>query len=734
MKKRQILTTALSLATILSLTGCGGDKAVESLTIESGLEYTHLVGSDYSFDDIKVKVKWNDGSVTYVGENDLTITGFSTETAGKKKVTFSYKGKQVQVELKVTANADEVYQVNFFGTPYNLRSRTGNLEISSTSDVGFNNKDDMYVVGDDNAFEFKPVIKLLDPETQVATEFDNYTSVSTVYRKVGTEFVELNDSNTQADKKVSTYVVIDEEKSTYDFTEAAVGETFKLVVKPKFFPVGPNGEQWKQELTFEVVDGYNVHDEVQLGMMHNYDWTFNEEDPAPINTVQIMRDFLETQGLLSAGQNIPNVNGIVLHDNLVLETSDLPSEYFIIDAQTKENYGLINWLDIYCHNVLEGQKFTFYGNYYTVDASNLPLIADQSHTGSTDAYGHTQLFRIRSAPSNQTPAYSYFENVGFIGNSPNVSSEDETLEYDVEDGLRGVMLYKVQYHEATIDNVWAKDFYTVGNVESAGTTLNLNNYKSTNAYQNHLFIFGANYYDDTQRTDFATGATVNITNSVLKNAGGPAIMIQHQLEDAGRIFEDVYPVVNVDANSKIDTKLYGGEAWFSSVPFAGQSFPLINLIIGQLQAQANAEQAGTFNFMKVENGIAYVNIHTISMAAGDMSDSYTPKTDGRINLNGFEQSLEEMYTTIANIETMINSMASSDEDKIDGDKVPFITSSTGGIIMVSGMDVEEKTVSFMNLNNMMAGTPVEDTFAGFHNCEYINIYFAGMMITFRAFN
>ena len=43
---RQILTTVLSLATILSLTGCGGDKAVESLTIESGLEYTHLVDSD----------------------------------------------------------------------------------------------------------------------------------------------------------------------------------------------------------------------------------------------------------------------------------------------------------------------------------------------------------------------------------------------------------------------------------------------------------------------------------------------------------------------------------------------------------------------------------------------------------------------------------------------------------------------------------------------------------------
>ena len=199
MKKSKILTATLSLATILSVAGCGGDKTVESLTIESGLDYSYLTNSEYSFDDIKVKVKWNDGSVTYVGKNDLDISPFSTETAGKKKVTFTYKGKQVEVELKVTANADEVYQVDYFGTPSNISTRAGNLSIASSADTGYNLKDSIYVVGDDNPFEFRPVIKLLDPETQVATTYEKYTSASTLYIDTnpgeGNTFVELNNTN-----------------------------------------------------------------------------------------------------------------------------------------------------------------------------------------------------------------------------------------------------------------------------------------------------------------------------------------------------------------------------------------------------------------------------------------------------------------------------------------------------------------------------------------------------------
>ena len=239
MKKRKFMTAALSLASLISLVGCscGGDKTVESLSIESGLDYVYYQGSDYSFDDIKVKVTWNDGSVTYVGKNDLNVGTFSTETVGTHKVTFSYKGKQVQVQLKVTADADEVYQVDLFDEPTTLKDRTAKLAVDSNTSGGYASKTDTtYVVGDDNKWYFTPEIKYLDPETQTQKSFEKYTSVSTVYLKEGNDFVELKETNSDASKKVSTYVAIDEELSSYDFTDAAIGQTFKLVVKPANFP------------------------------------------------------------------------------------------------------------------------------------------------------------------------------------------------------------------------------------------------------------------------------------------------------------------------------------------------------------------------------------------------------------------------------------------------------------------------------------------------------------------
>ena len=374
MKNKKMIAAGLSLAAILSVAGCKGDKTVESITIESGLDYTYVLESDYSFEDIKVKVKWNDGSVTYVGEKDLEISPFSTETAGKKKVTFSYKGKQVEVELKVTANADEVYQVDFFGTPTNLSDRAGNLAVSSSLDTGYNIKTDVYVVGDDNDFQFRPVIKLLDPTTQVATTYDDYTSSSAIYIDTSTtsqpNFVELSDASSNEDLKLSKYVSkIDEEKSSYDFKEAAIGKTFKLVVKPKYFPIGPNGEEWKQELVFKVVNGYNVYEADELGVMNNMDDPYELENPVSINNVTVMHEFLKSRGVLKAEEAMPQVQGIVLHNNIEIKISDLPSQYFVIDDNTKENYGLKDWLDIYTHYVQPGEEFNFYGNYYTIDAS-----------------------------------------------------------------------------------------------------------------------------------------------------------------------------------------------------------------------------------------------------------------------------------------------------------------------------------------------------------------------------
>ena len=735
MKKTKIITTALSLATILTVAGCGGDKTVESLTIESGLDYMYVTKSDYSFEDIKVKVKWNDGSVTYVGQKDLEISPFSTETAGKKKVTFSYKGKKIEVELKVTNNADEVYQVDFFGTPRNLSNRTGNLAVDSASDTGYNLKDSIYVVGDDNDFQFRPVIKLLDPETQVATTYDDYTSASTLYIDTNpgaeTNFVELNDANSDVNLKLSKYVSnIDEENSSYDFTEAAIDQTFKLVVKPKYFPIAPDGSEHKQELVFKVVDGYNVDEADELGIMTNYNDPYESENPVSIDNAAVMTEFLISRGILKEGEQIPNVKGIVLHDNIQIKSSDLPSQYFVIDEETGENYGLQDWLDIYPHYVNPGEKFNFYGNYFTIDTSALPLVAPKDKTGSGDAYSHTQLFKIRSSSvdynaTDSNKSISNFENVGFIGNSPNVSADDENITYDAADGLRGLMLYRVEFHEINMNNMWMRDFYVGGKAVGSGTVLNLNNYKSTNAYQDHLFVWGENYYNRGQTADIP-GVVVNIKNSVLKNAGGPAIMAQHAVEN-NDTQDTAYPVINVDSSSRIDTKLYGREAWFVSVPFAAQSFPTIKIIVENMQNQTNEAVEDSSSFVLTDKGTKYINIHTITMNGADVSTGYNKDSglNGVVNIeNTMPQSLKDTYNNII--------IPASAFANMGHNSLAVLTSSKGGVIMVTDLNINEEKVDFRSLDkdNESLEKELEEKFAG---AEYVNLYYMGLMITLKAF-
>ena len=724
MKKGKFVAAAFSLATVLSLAGCGGDKAVDSLVIESGLDYTYYQGTTPSFDDLKVKVKWNDGSVTYIGEDDLTISPFSTQTLGNKKVTFSYKGKSVEVTLKVTADADEVYQVNLFDTPVSLKDRNGNLNIASSSDTGFNDKDNPYVIGDDNAFSFLPQIKLLNTDTQTEMIYGKYTSVSTVYLKVNNEYVELKDSNADNTLKLSTYVAIDEEESTYDFTDAAIGKAFKLVVRPKHFPIGPNGEEHKQELEFEVVDGYNVDEAYELGVMTNYEYYAKEDPTNIVGNVAIMKEHLVSKGAFASVDDIPDVNGIVLHNNLTLTTSDLPRQWFVVNNSNNEIVGLQDWLDIYAHYTAPGEEFNFYGNYFNIDLSELPLVAE------TD-FSHTQLFRIAADTLNQknaSKAKSTFVNVGFTGNSPNADS----AEYGSGDGLRGLMLYKINYHEATLENMWAKDFYIVGNAQASGTVLNLNNYKSTNAYQNHLFIFGSNEnWSEALQDDDPTlyGPRVNITNSVFKFSGGPAIMSQHKMDAGGTSSKhaNAWPIVTMDDNTVVDASTYGQEAWYTNTQ-AGTVINPIKTMIQLLQNQVN--DVNSFKFVNQKDSTNYVNFHTITMV-----DGYGPASGYVTGVNGgIKYQTTNAQNESINFEEYVTRFVEFGNAKT---LEAVFTSSNGGAVKVAGIGATQQGLPIVNAIHLVpvdGSSTLEAELEKFKNAEYINMFWFGMMMTFASYN
>ena len=83
-----------------------------------------------------------------------------------------------------------------------------------------------YVVGDDNPFKFLPDITVVD-DSDTLVPITSYTSVSKVYvyNTTTSSYDLLEGTN------LTNMVAVDELNSTYDFTESAIGNKFKLEVR-----------------------------------------------------------------------------------------------------------------------------------------------------------------------------------------------------------------------------------------------------------------------------------------------------------------------------------------------------------------------------------------------------------------------------------------------------------------------------------------------------------------------
>ena len=182
--------------TITLVAGCG-DKEIISLTIKEGtLERVYLKDSDVSdaFDDLKVIVKYNDGTQEEVGKDKLTIGAFSTAEVKTHKVEIAFGDEKFEVELTVTNNIDEAYEISGFELPasimthYNNKAEKGkNLtegseEYIAAKEAEFYDLDNEYVVGDDNKFRFFPNITVVDDDNN-PVDINSYKSVSKVYLK-----------------------------------------------------------------------------------------------------------------------------------------------------------------------------------------------------------------------------------------------------------------------------------------------------------------------------------------------------------------------------------------------------------------------------------------------------------------------------------------------------------------------------------------------------------------------
>jgi len=623
---------------------------------EQYLEQNNVVEENYS------STKW-ETVFTAITNCNSDITA-ATSIAEVDTVVATAK-----TNIEAVTTVDEDYKVIGWDIPKGLEERTINLSVNS-GEASFKDKDNIYVVGDDNPFVFLPDITVVDKDNNPVEEvFDGYSSKVTVYMSE-TEVNEFTDDHILVGTDLSYYVDVDEYSFSFDFKETAINKYFRIEVLPLENPLSLTA----QVLEFKVVDGYNVTNAKELGVMHNYD-----RDGGIF--VAAWDEFLNNNGIY----NPTNVSSIVIHNNISIYDKDLPAAYF--DANNK----LIDYADIYYHTVPIGSTFNFYGNYFTIDAENVSYIDLDT---ALDNVTHSLLFKInnggcipRQSCSMAQNTYANFYDLSLNGNA-NKSTNNN--------GFAGLIMGKFSTVETTLENILIRSFYInifAGSDQETFGILNINNVKAYDAFNNNIFVWG--------------GHEINITNTEMKRCGGPAIIAQHLDPDENTTTH--MPILNISEDSNIEAYVAGNENWFSYLqltPLAAKIKALDALLVNITNSNGFIGEPGTTASDGVTSVQDKMNVVAVLMS-NTMGQSSALETQGKVTIGN------DIIADLMNEGTL----RSSDLNPMYAAGAPVLITD-GGSSAYAIIGEDSASSSF---------TPCSET-NGFNVGEYITIYFAGMAI------
>ncbi len=534
---------------------------VVSVTIDTGSFKANTTIGKFDASGLRVDITLSNGEFIERTEG-VTVNyfeGFDKDSVCEGEITATFQGV-TSAAVKVTIVAEDFkYLVAGVSDPDQLAQWKNDVYSNNFLDGGYG-----YVVGSNNPFRYTLTLSLLDPTTYLpVTEYLGYTSKSEVLLNgvaVGTE-----------------YVTIDEENHTFQFTKAAEGKTFVIKTRPDDIPAG-KVETFTKTLEVTVVDAYNVHDAKELNVMTNKSVTLGNSG---YDQLAVVNSFLANNGITRPEV----VNGIVLHNNFTVTRTDLPAEYFI----TAENGNTYIWdhQSIYYHEMQSAGTFNFYGNYFTINTYNIPIVAPQGTqlvggklANDDNGLSSSEIFRFNVAESlwydpnfNHTNYVYNFYALGMNDNDESVSVEELV---ESQRHMLGVYAFKTAKAVYNFNAVNATRYYITAMPEYDCQTVNLNYTKFYDAWQSHINTWTRNDIDDKNATTLHANhvpATININNSFVGKAGGPAILCMNaNTSDSAN--SQSKNIVNIDDNSEVFSYVVGNEAWFTSHGISSQAMEI----------------------------------------------------------------------------------------------------------------------------------------------------------------
>ena len=525
MKKSLLLLPLVAM----SLAGC--EPPIEELgdlldiEVASGLKQEYVQYTIVELDEISVTATFEKKTVTIEG-SDLSFDPetLDTSTLGESEITITYLTESV-VWTYTVVEYDEIDNIS---APDFVTTYLANIEAKDVANKRneFMDREQGYFVGDDNPFKFFPNIYAYDGDG-IEMEVTAYHSVSVVEEKRGTEWVILTGA------ELDGVVTIDDFASTYDFSEEAIGNTYRLTVRPfgDEYAVNP---KFSTSFEFNVADGYNV---------------YKQDDLSHFNNVGTNWDAYRT----SKGITPVAINGLFLHGDIEIERSKLPDSFFYMEGDSDINSGdgdyeralgsLRDNVNIYHHDVAPGEAFVFNGNYFSIDYSTLPVVARESGRIDADVglvISHATLIKAGYAQTGEDLGDYTMRNLRVIGNA-------NRTEAGAKSG--GAIFTKLLSVDSHIYNLIGTQCFTFILTELSGPNAIIEKTRGYDSFSSMLYNWG---------TD-----NLQIIDSEFIGAGGPIIIADHVGPEEDGTGGN--PSHTTFTNTVAESIVTGNENWFRLV-------------------------------------------------------------------------------------------------------------------------------------------------------------------------
>ena len=518
-------------------------------------------------------------------------------------------------KIEVKVNPDEEYEIKItsVNAPESMRKWEANRAEQTNKKAEFYDREQEYVVGDDNGFIVKPVVTFLKVDKKTGTTLPaiinewQYNIKVSVKTEEG-EYVALEAENEYIES-------IDSTTCSIDFSEKALGKYFQVEVYPDKLSEEQLQDlaKYTQKIKFKVIEGYNAYTALDLAYIDNRQVAqLNNEDKEyakKLASVDAWKEFKEEKGLDL--EFIPA--NVIMHNDIEVKNSDLPAHFFYSEDEVSPldpDYNRVvgsmkDYEDMYQRVVGENEEFKLIGNYFKLDCSALSVVVreDGKVTAEGRAISHSQLFRFDGHAEGDV----LVENIRVVGNAGR--TENELLAGGII-FVKGSGLDLEVYNNITINTF--VHYFSERNEGPVTSTVTINKCKAYDAFNTLVYNFGAEVF---------------IKDSELIGAGGPVIIQDHTRHSS---LNDSAPAYTEVINSKLESFVTGSEGWFkitgadAVMPQIVQLSAIFNMV-GKTYAVSNGETG--------EAKLNFVNLICVNKS-GDSQGLSPQKIAGTLIIDG----------------------------------------------------------------------------------------------------